>query len=165
MNNEIKREKYEKSIKRLRISVLVVTLLSAADIVLCAAMPLTGLPFTAYTPHLLMSLSYDMKDEATGAVNFIAGIIMASIVVLAYLILFFMMRKKQRRTISALIFFTIDTIATIYGTFFLFKKGLFSPFIFDLSFHVFMMYMAINGTIAFFRLKRLNKAEEAKDNG
>ncbi|MCM1544220.1 MAG: hypothetical protein NC110_02875 [Ruminococcus sp.] len=151
-----KTEKYKKEIRNLRNSVLLVVVFTMVDIVLCAAKPLTSFPLTAFCPHFLMTLTYSMADSNTGMLSFYIGIVMAAIIVLAYLILFFMMRKKQRRTISALIFFLIDTVIMIYGIFFVFHESPFSPFIFDIVFHIILLEKGIKGVIAFFKLKKIN---------
>ncbi|MCM1364811.1 MAG: hypothetical protein NC215_07540 [Ruminococcus sp.] len=156
MNSELI-NKYEKNVKQLRTSVLIVTLLSLADVILCTAKPLTGLPFTAFTPHLAMTACYTMTDEETGMLGFYIGVFLAVVIVFAYFILFLMMRKKQRRTISALVFYTLDTALLIYGVFFLMPRAHEEMFIFDFAFHIWMMVTAIKGVIAFTKLKKISR--------
>ena len=141
----------EKRLNLARSNLLIVILFSVINIALVLLNTNISFLFTAILPTLIIQIGQIVSAE-TGNTAFlwITGAIAIAIVLL-YCMCYLLSKKRGVFMLVALILFTLDTLALVW----LLTLGFEAGFLFDIAFHVWILYYLIIGTKAWSDLKKL----------
>lgn len=173
-NNLSPRALCESKYNSARMNLLLVLGMTLINIVICCLGSDRYFLFSASIPYYLVLLGslltgrmpdeyYTDWPESEPFLGIGFLVVMAAIAVvmlLVYLACFLLSKKnKVGWLLTAAVFFGIDTLGMLY------LYGISADAIFDLVFHVWVLYYLINGTINGFKLKKLPEDEPAPAEG
>ena len=145
------RSDMEKRLNLARSNLLVVIIFSAINIALVLLNTNITFLFTATCPTLIVQIGQLASEEARNStILWIAGAISA-VIVLLYTMCYFLSKKRGVFMMIALILFTIDTLVLVW----LLTLGFDSSVLFDIAFHIWVLYYLIVGTKAWLNLKKM----------
>lgn len=150
-----KKELAERQFLSSRLTVLLICVFTAINIILALTGSDSYFLFSASIPYYAVILSY--ISVAAGELPMgvlIVAIAFAVVVIAAYLLCFIFGKKHFGWLIAALILFSLDTIYFIYIIISAFDASM----IIDIVFHLYVIYSLVMSVVNFFRLK--NTAEE-----
>lgn len=150
-----KKELAERQFLSSRLTVLLICVFTAINIILALTGSDSYFLFSASIPYYAVILSY--IGVAAGELPMgvlIVAIAFAVVVIAAYLLCFIFGKKHFGWLIAALILFSLDTIYFIYIIISAFDASM----IIDIVFHLYVIYSLVMSVVNFFRLK--NTAEE-----
>ncbi len=146
-------EAHQKRYSTARADLLIMIVLTVANIILMFIGSDTMMLFSATIPYFAVGMGYwNGEPELT-----IFGIIVAVICIALYLICWFMSKKKYQWFIVATVLFALDTIAMVY---LYASSGEIESGIFDMVIHALVFYYLIVG---FNTGKKLKELEATKD--
>lgn len=137
-----------------RANLLVASILTAVNIVLILVNANMSFMFSMYAPQVLSAVgiyALDWGYQAEGMM-YLAGAI--TIVVVAFLC-WALSKRFHWMMVAGLVLFSADTIFMFYDIID------FTEFIFDIAFHVWVMFYLISGTVAFAKMQKAKKQHDA----
>jgi hypothetical protein len=149
-------------LRRIAISrgnLLLMTVLTIANIVAYWFDWSFRLPFSAFLPYTIFDFGYYFSVEFSDLTLLYAGIVLSAMVLLLYFLGYILSKNRPGWLTAMLAMYIFDTIVMIflYITVFYFDGSM----ILDVLFHAWVLYYLINGVLAVKKLKNL--PEEFED--
>lgn len=127
---------------------------SLINVLLAAAGANMYFLFSATLPYYLAIIGHELIGESAAAAGVVI-IAVAVVICLLYLLAWWRSKKKPGWIIAALVFFVIDTIVLLLGMAVIGPGNL----IFDILFHVLVLYYLISGIVAWAKAGKAPKQE------
>ena len=150
-------EKLKKRVRTAKTTILLVAVLTIANIVLIVIESDMVFTFSAFIPQFVITIFAGIAAEQGISSLVYIGIAIALLMALIYLALWLGAKKKDGFIIAALVFFGLDTAVLLLGLVSYFDKS----YIIDVVFHAWVIYDLILGVSAYSKLKKMPVEEYA----
>lgn len=146
---------YQRQFTSARINLLLMSVLTIANIASYYFELGFMLPFSAFLPFTIFDFGYFFSIEWADPNLFIYGIVFASLIIIFYFLGYFLSKTKPVWLTFVLAMYIVDTLIMIYlfTAVFYFNGSM----ILDILFHVWVLYYFIMGVRAVKKLKRLEE--------
>ena len=109
--------------------------------------------FSATLPQFVFEVGKTLDSEIGSGIFIIAGLIIASIIIITYFIFWILAKRARVLLLAALIFFSIDSLLLLY---LIFNTEFSFSVLLEIAFHVWVLYCLINGVKAWNKLRGVN---------
>jgi len=154
------REELEKKFQSARGNMIMMTALSAINIVL-ALTSAGSFSFSAFMPLAAIGFGQGAAEETGDNVLLYAGIVIAVLIIAFYLVCWLVSKKTQGMMLAALIAFSLDTAVFLLFSGFFLLEGFDFGFLLDVVFHIWALACLISGVSAWAKLKKLPPVDES----
>jgi predicted nucleic acid-binding Zn ribbon protein len=144
--------KFEKA----RNNLLTVIAFTVVNLILIAFDAGINFLFSATLPQYIFQLGKVLDSEIGSSIFTIAGLIVAFITIIPYFIFWILAKRARGLILAALIFFGIDSLILL---FLILSMEFNFSFLLEIVFHGWILYYLINGVIAWFKMRDVNKDE------
>jgi hypothetical protein len=144
--------KFEKA----RNNLLAVLAFTVVNLILIALDSGLNFLFSATLPQYIFQLGRALDSEINGNIFTKAGLIVAFITIIPYFIFWILAKRARGLILAALIFFGIDSLILL---FLILNMEFNASFLLEIVFHGWILYYLINGVMAWYKLRNVNKDE------
>ena len=145
-------ERLKKRVNTAKTTIILVAVLTIANIVLILIESDMVFTFAAFIPQLVITIFAGIAaDQGVNSLIIYIGIAIAILMALIYVALWLGAKKKDSFIIAALVFFGLDTAVLLYGLLLSFDTS----YIIDVVFHAWVIYDLILGVSAYSKLKKM----------
>lgn len=151
-----KRSEVEVNFNKSRSNLLLVIVFSVLNVILTLVNAGINFLFSATFPMFVVGLGQAFSDKSGDNAYLIIAVIVAFILIACYGVCYLLSKKHKAFIVVALVFFSIDTLFLLW----ILSLGIDYSAIFDIAFHVWVVYSLIIGVKAWLDLKKLPLNEE-----
>ena len=134
-----------------RANIWVVVLFSAINLVLTLGNTGRYVLFSAMAPLAFFEYSRAFAEIYRNELFYILGAVMAAIIIIIYFVFWLLSKRFRVFILVSLIYFSFDCLLVIY---LIFINGFDRSWIFDIIFHIWIMFVFIKGTEAWAGLRK-----------
>ncbi len=151
------RETYLKNYAKARSNLLMMTVLTAANIFLLLANVSFNFPFSALAPQILASIGLYVEDGVRESWMVVTGVVLGIAALGVYLLCYFLSKKNRGWMSAAAVLFGLDCVLLL----FIAATDFDASMLIEIAFHVWVMVYLVLGVIANANLKKLPEDETA----
>lgn len=149
------RATYEHSYARGRSNLLLMSILTAVNIVLILANADRSFPFSAFFPQIAIAVSAVLAQETANSALLAIGIALTVLSLGVYFLCYLLSKKSSGWLIAALVLFSLDTLFLAYTHLPDFNVS----YLLDFVFHAWVLFYLIAGVRAAVKLRQLPPPE------